>query len=114
MNGNKSTSLAFLIAIAKTLTGKHTSGCFWHLGLALKGNEPLCHIWVCLSLIDGLRGLAIPVFAEDKYLLSEMDDIDIINPPSNIIIDDGIYRYHYDYGAAELEFICTTPQGLPC
>ena len=101
-------------AIAKTLTGKQTAGCLWHLAVALKDDEPLCQIWVCLSMDDGLRGLTIPAFGEDQYWLTEMNDLNIINPPSNLIINDGIYRYHYDNGLAELEFICPMPQGLPC
>lgn len=101
--------------MARTVTGTDSSDLFWHLATGLNGSTPVCHVWVGLCIESADKSIIFPVFAKDKELLGLINDIEPIITHSHIMIDSGIYYYHYDdEDFASLDFLCTTPQGLPC
>lgn len=109
------TSEKYAISIANTLTGRDNSNLFWQLASGFHDEEPSCCIWLGLCPTDPDKSMVFPVFAEDKDLLEEINDIKPASIPSNLMINDCIYHYVFNKedNCTELEFICTSPQGLP-
>ena len=101
------------ILLGNTLTGRDTSSLIWDLAYGLNDKEKVCALWLGLCLADPQRSLTFPVFAKDKYLLTEIDDVEILEDNHDIIINHGIYKCYLKDDIIYLDFVCHLPQGLP-
>lgn len=100
-------------SIGNTLTGNDTSDFYWHLVDGIKNNKHLCYVWIGLCIRNPKKSLILPVFADEKHLISELDDMNPIPISTSLVINNGVYNYYPDCDKLVLEFICSTPQGLP-
>ena len=101
------------ISLGNTLTGLDTSFLIWDLAYGLKDKEKICVVWLGLCLSDPKRSLIFPMFAKDKYLLTEIDDVEILEDNPDVVINNALYKCYLNDETICLDFVCHLPQGLP-
>lgn len=117
-------SLTFIMELPYICSGKYAESIvniangiknlFWRLALGLSSSEPVCPVWLGVNVNDVEKSMMLPVFAKDKANLNLINDLDIIDINSTIIINNGIYYYHHHDNGAQLEFLTPMIKGPIC